>query len=359
MKTLNNKILYISLTNGAGGAEQILLMAAKVTNSSLLFLSRASSSALNINGTHQKITFLSNKSILWGFILLFKELGQYRKGYIIISSHSYLNAFLGFLKRIGYLESTLIARESTSVFLRFSGLKRLSYKLAYYLGYPSINLSICQTLEMKEQLLFNLPFLTDKSVIVQENPVDVHSILKKAEVAVADDIFEGKYICSAGRLIAIKGFDLLIKSFSELSGKYPDLKLLILGEGEEKERLQKLINDLDLKQKVILKGFVDNPFPYFKRAEVCVVSSIREGFPNVLLQMMALNSSVVSSLCAGGIEAFDSVRKVKVNDINGLTNAIALELELNRHKNNNQNLAALYHRTPENFIGSILDSIPA
>ncbi len=359
MSYLDNKILYISLTNGAGGAEQILMMCAKITNSKVVFLKKVSSGALLVDGKTQTVKFLNNLSIFIGFLLLLKELISYRKNYVIISSHPYLNGYLGFLKRVGFIKSKLVTRECTSVFLRFSGVKRLSYKLVYSLGYPAIDLLVCQTDEMKAQLMENLAFLNDEKVVVLKNPLDLAFVKDNAELIIVDPIFQQDYICSAGRLIRLKGFDILISSFAVISQDYPKLKLLILGDGEEKPNLERLVKSLNLENKVILIGFVSNPFPYFKNARLCVVSSIREGFPNVLLQMMSLNSSVVTTLCADGIDEFDSIIKVKANDQAALSKGIkdGIEKSLGGSQKINNNLRFLTERTPQKFINSVLTLI--
>ena len=356
MNSKQKNMLYVSLTNSAGGAEQILMMAAKINNGPILFLKEQKNSALIIND-NQCIKFLSKKSILAGFFLLIKELIPYRKNYVIMSSHPYLNAYLGILKRVGFIKSILVTRESTSVFLRFSGLKRLSYKIVYWLGYPAIDLLVCQTDGMRKQLMENSQYLISKRVVVLENPVDVEDVMKKAGEASDDPMLLDAYICSAGRLISLKAFDVLIKAFKPISKQCPDLKLLILGEGEKRGDLVQLIEKLALQDKVILKGFVSNPFRYFKNARVCVVSSIREGFPNVLLQMMALNERVVSTLCADGIQDFHSISKAKVNDVDSLTSAILYELSVDRETKVYRNKRFIAHRTPENFMKLILEKI--
>ena len=353
-----SKVVYISLTNGAGGAEQILQMSARVTHSKVVFLKQTTLSPLAFNTDSDDITFLSKRSISLGFIYLIKELFKYRKGYTIISSHPYLNAFLGTLKRIGFLRSKLASRESTPVFLRFSGVKRLSYELVYKLGYPATDLLICQTDEMRAQLIENLSFLKKRRVIVLRNPIDIEQVQLNSSVQLDDHVLNDRFICSAGRLIPIKGFDVLIQAFSKIAQRFEGIKLVILGEGPERANLERLIINLGLRDRVLLTGFVNNPFPYFKKAEVCVVSSIREGFPNVLLQMMALNQSVISTLCADGIEQFKSVSLVKVNDADELNEAIQEALKNPKIEQQvNQNLEYLADRTPGAFIDQILKAV--
>ena len=351
------KILIVSLSDSAGGAEQLLLMVARTTDSQIIFLKKASSSRLFIHETADKVRYLNSYSIFLGFLLLLKELVNYRSGFTIISSHPYLNAYLGLLKQVGFLKSQLITRECTSVFIRFSGFKRLTYKVAYLLGYRSINLLICQTSQMKVQLLENLSFLEERKVLVCENPVDLKFISRESNLPTTDVILGEQYICAAGRLIVLKGFDTLILAFSAVLKCTDNIKLLILGEGTERRNLESLIDILGLKGKVILKGFVNNPYPYYKNAKVCVVSSINEGFPNVLLQMMALNASVVSTRCAEGIADFETIRTVEVNNASQLAEAILQALEEKKNNIVNSNRRYILPRTPSCFVDLILSAV--
>lgn len=348
------ELVFISLTNSMGGAENVLHMLAKLDYSKVIFLKQRFSSVLPASSF--QATYLTRRSLFIGFLKLLFEVYRFRKGYIFFSTHPYLNAYLGFLKRLGFIRSAVIVRECSSVFNRYSGLKRFSYKLAYRLGYPSVNLVICQTELMRAELLYSNSFIAENKVIVRENPLDFEGIQLRSQERLRDDL-NGSYICAAGRLIPIKGFDILIQAFSKISLNNRDIKLVILGDGPEKVRLSRLIKDLDLDGHVILAGYVDNPVPYFKNAKVCVVSSIKEGFPNVLLEMMAVNRSVVSTLCAGEIENIASIVKVKPNDAEGLAIAIrsALIEDFKSFPGNSSDF--LKGRTPDVFLKAVLHEL--
>ena len=349
------QLVFVSMTNSMGGAENILQMLARSESSPVIFLKQTFSSILP--DCSDRATYLTQGSLLVGFVRLLKEIRKYRKNYILFSTHPYLNAYLGFLKRIGYIESAVIVRECSSVFTRYSGLKRLSYKIAYRLGYPSVNIVICQTDLMRSQLLHFNSFISCRKVIVRENPLDLENVRSRAAVHLKDQDADNNYICSAGRLIAIKGFDILIKSFSKITLQNKDLKLLILGDGIEKENLIRLIKDMDLEGRVILRGHVDNPIPFFKNARLCVVSSIQEGFPNVLLEMMAVNSSVVSTLCAGGIENISSIIKAEANNVDALSCAIQRALTPDHKSQPEISSDYLKKRTPGDFLKSVLNQV--
>jgi len=75
---------------------------------------------------------------------------------------------------------------------------------------------------------------------------------------------------------------------------------MILGEGEERPKLEALVRDLGLEKDVALPGFVDNPYKYMKRAALFVLSSRWEGLPTVLIEALALGTPVVSTDCPSG-----------------------------------------------------------
>src|SRR5690606_6722773 len=135
--------------------------------------------------------------------------------------------------------------------------------------------------------------------------------------------------------------------------RHPDLKLIILGEGTERENLEALAKELGIMESVLLVGFQDNVYPYFRHASVCVVSSIIEGFPNVLLQMMSQNDKVVSTLCAGGIEDVPCIHTCEINNSEDL--AIKIEYALKTDAKSNREVfdRFLETRSVASFIEQI------
>src|SRR5690606_34922250 len=125
--------------------------------------------------------------------------------------------------------------------------------------------------------------------------------------------------------------------------------LIILGEGEKRTELEAQISNLNLGDRVFMIGRVTNVYDYFRQARLCVVSSRVEGFPNVLLQMMSLNNTVVSTKCAGGIEDIKGIICSNANDVasltSGLRDALNLETDVNGLIFNEQ----LQLRSMENF----------
>lgn len=349
-------ILIISITDNLGGAEQVLFKIAKHyamqnTPIQVSFFKRNNSEFWKNNLPIKNVKIVYHNNFI-NFITYIKN-KQYK---YVFSSHIMINAITGALRTLGILKtSKLISRESTQVFERFSGLKLIKYKLAYKIGYRNIDLLICQTKKMCESLKTNVPIIFKRktNVTAIPNPFDFPETLLINEPIKSPN----QFIVSAGRLIPEKGFHTLIRVFSEIATIDKNLHLVILGEGPERPSLEQLISELNLQTKISLIGHVDNVYPYFRRAKLCVVSSIREGFPNVLLQMMSQNTRVVSTLCAGGINELKGVITCETNNPEALR--IALLTTLQKDITNERELfdKELKSRSTEIFMNKIISHI--
>jgi len=141
---------------------------------------------------------------------------------------------------------------------------------------------------------------------------------------------ESPVVLGIGRLTAQKDFTTLIRAFAQLH-QHHSARLMILGEGEDRAKLESLVKSLDLEQEVSLPGFVDNPFPYMKQASVFVLSSCFEGMPNALLQAMACGTPVVSTDCPSGpreiLEDGKWGQLIPVGDVEAMAEAILASLQ--------------------------------
>lgn len=111
---------------------------------------------------------------------------------------------------------------------------------------------------------------------------------------------EEPIILGIGRLSEVKGFDDLIRAHKYLLNQKIPNKLVILGEGELRTSLEQLIQELQVQDSVILKGFVKNPYKYLRTANVFVLSSRYEGFSIVVAEALAVGVPVVSTDCQSG-----------------------------------------------------------
>ena len=105
---------------------------------------------------------------------------------------------------------------------------------------------------------------------------------------------------------------------------------MIIGEGSKRQKLEKLIKSLNLEGSVILMGHKDNVFPYLKRSDIFVLSSLYEGMPNALIEAVALKiPSISTNIKTGPKEILlngEGGRLVEVNNIDDLRKAIVFRL---------------------------------
>ncbi len=108
-----------------------------------------------------------------------------------------------------------------------------------------------------------------------------------------------KQIVAAGRLVPQKGFDVLIASFAALADAHPDWQLVIYGEGVERETLEAEARRHALGERIVLPGIRKDMRTAFAEADLFVLPSRYEGYPNVLLEALASGCAVVATDCPG------------------------------------------------------------
>jgi glycosyltransferase involved in cell wall biosynthesis len=108
-------------------------------------------------------------------------------------------------------------------------------------------------------------------------------------------------LIAVGRLHRDKGFDILLEAFSLLKDRHPQWRLIVLGEGEERERLEGLREALRLGERVSFPGRVKDPYSFLARASLFVMPSRTEGFPLALCEALACGLPAVCTDCAGGV----------------------------------------------------------
>ncbi|MGC3832871.1 glycosyltransferase [Moritella viscosa] len=143
--------------------------------------------------------------------------------------------------------------------------------------------SVSEYIRQGVQASLAIQGVAPKKFLVINNPCDIKRVKGLSTQDVA--LYDGNFILSVGRLTTQKRFDLLIKSFHRVNPD--DCKLIILGEGNQRQELEKLIDVLGLTDRVLLPGFVDNPYPWYKKAKLFVLSSDFEGFVNVVTEALA------------------------------------------------------------------------
>lgn len=189
--------------------------------------------------------------------------------------------------KLAWVHCDLSKRESTA--------RSIAKTLKYYRTYDKV---ICVSEDVRNS--FQSIYGSSIESVVLHNVIDEADIYLKAEEKIELNVNNSdKIMVAVGRLAKEKNFNYLIDTCYKLKNNGYNFKLFIIGEGPERENLEKLIFEQHLEDVVELLGFIDNPYPYIKSADIVVCSSIYEGISTVITEGLILGKTVVTTPCSG------------------------------------------------------------
>ena len=200
----------------------------------------------------------------------------------------------------------LLFNFQTKFILRISGYPKLNFwrKILWKLVSNKISL-VTSPSNSTLQYLVNEKIFTENKIKVLYDPVfkirEIPKLKKNNDFKFNDNY---KYLISIGRLTKQKNFQYLIKEFSLISKKYSDYKLILIGDGELREKLVKLITKFDLSKKVIMTGYKENVFEYLAKSEAFIMTSYWEDPGFVLIESAIANVNIISTNCPNGPKDF-------------------------------------------------------
>ena len=267
-------------------------------------LKKNSISLINLNFSYFKFLpktgfFLSRFSYITIFILSFLPLLNLVKTQKpnILFLHLITSLPLVILKLFDF---------KTDFILRISGYPKLTVfrKLLWKSISSKIKLVTCPTFDLKRDLDKSKIFVKEKLFFLPDAIIDINKVRNKNEFIDNELPKNKRIILSAGRLTKQKNHKFLIKEFAEFSKTNNQYILVILGDGEEKNNLSKLIKRKGLENNVLLLGHKKNVYDYMRVGEVFVLSSLWEEVGFVIVEAAVCNSFVISSNCPNGPREF-------------------------------------------------------
>lgn len=198
--------------------------------------------------------------------------------------------------------------ELMSQHIQYDFTSRLERAVHYWMTrllFPRADLIVAVAEGVKQDLITRFKISSDKITVIH-NPIDIQLIRQKAAETMDVQLFDEPakmLVIAVGRLVKAKGFDLLIRAFAELPDQI-GAKLLILGEGNERINIEQLITQLRLDRKVVLLGATDNPWAYMIKADLFVLSSRTEAFPNVIGEAFVLGLPILATDCSPGVSEY-------------------------------------------------------
>lgn len=185
-------------------------------------------------------------------------------------------------------------RTSTSAHLG-SGFRPMVTKALIRLFYPRATHVIAPSSNIAKKLTRDFAVQGDRIDVIP-NPVDADALARASADRSAFEV-EGPYVMAVGRLVPVKNYALLLRAFAQ-SG-IPG-RLVIAGDGPERDSLEQLARAVGIADRLVLPGFLKNPYRALKGAQAFALSSDVEGFPNALVEALALNVPAVATNCRDG-----------------------------------------------------------
>jgi glycosyltransferase involved in cell wall biosynthesis len=200
---------------------------------------------------------------------------------------------------------TLFFKSNTKIILRISGLPKLNFIRYFFWKFFSkrIYKVTCPTLGTYNNLLKKGIFDKNKLCLLRDPAIKLKEFAKKKFEKIKNyQTKNKKYIVGIGRLTRQKNFNLLIDGFNHIQKKNNEYELIIIGEGEKRSELLKLIKSYKLEKKIHLVGFKNNVYKYLKKAHCFILTSLWEDPGFVLIEAGLSNATVISSDCKNGPE---------------------------------------------------------
>ena len=297
---MKKKIVFFMPSFEGGGVEKNIIMiannfATRNINVSLITANREVKKKFDkrINFVSPKNLFWSSKKRFFKYIIctffLFLENKKENDFYVICFQGNIICTI--FCKIFGI--KIIIRPNSSPSGWSQNFLKRIFFSKILKLA----NLIVVNSLYFKKELKskFNL---SSKCIY---NPLNHKEILKLSKKKIAFNFFKKNTInlISVGRLVEQKDHMTTLKAINNLKDRI-NIKLLIIGEGDQKKKLFEYIYKNKLSKIIKIIDRTENPYPYIKKAQVMILSSLYEGLPNVLLEALSLKKFIISSNCPTG-----------------------------------------------------------
>jgi glycosyltransferase involved in cell wall biosynthesis len=304
---MGDKIAFFVPSLCGGGAERATVNLARgfaVRGLKVDFvLAKAEGPYLSQVPPEVRVVNLDAKRVLYSLPGLVRYLRR-EQPHVMLSALNHANIVAIWAKSLTRVKMRLVVAEHTILSLSTKNSSSIKGRLMPFLiktFYPQADAIVAISHGVAEDLVTHTGLSREKVKVIY-NPVVTPELFARAEEPLDHHWFrpgEPPVILGAGRLTKPKDFPTLIRAFA-LVRKECRARLMILGEGEDRPKIEALVRELGLEEDVALPGFVDNPYKYMKRAAAFVVSSQWEGLPTVLIEALALGTPVISTDCPGG-----------------------------------------------------------
>ncbi|MGF1684980.1 glycosyltransferase [Photobacterium minamisatsumaniensis] len=326
----NNSIAFVLPDFRGGGAERVMITLANyLSQTTTVYFFVGNKSGENASYVDSAIPVIelgcSGIKSVWKLNLLARKyqvasmMGTLNMAHAVSLSNIFLRNKCKTIARIGNTISTDLNNHK--------GIKKLIQYLYQYSLIFSDEI-VVQSEYMRKDLvsMLNSSTVKKKAKLIY-NPINHERVNSLSNVDISQVIDEQDLI-TIGRLEQQKDIETTLIAFSKYLKVNQTSKLHIFGNGSLRLKLERLTSSLNITDNVIFHGYVENPYPYIKAAKFLVMSSLYEGFSNVILESLVLNTPVIASDCPGGnseiIQSGINGYLFKVKDSNDMYEKILL-----------------------------------
>lgn len=246
----------------------------------------------------------SKRATLAFFEILF--LSWIKRYSLIITAQNNPNVLFSYFRFLLPKRIKLIISEQTATDLALKDSKLITSKFINKLisfSYKNADYVHCITDRSAALLIDKYKVPKEKTIVipyyVDFSLIDKNSKLKFFCENFDKNFLESKFIVSMGRLHSQKGYQFLIDAFSTIAHKIPH-NLVIIGDGSQMHILKKQVKTFSLENRVLFTGYLKNPYPIIKKADLFVISSLYEGLSLALIEAISLGIPILSSDCPFG-----------------------------------------------------------
>jgi len=276
------------------------------------------------------------------------KIKKYKK-YIFFSNQNFANIISFFiLYKLNWIKQILIERNHLDEFKYNRSYKNFFIKLLIKFLYKKAD----KVIGISKKLSNDLANFTNCRVQTIYNPAYDKNIYKLSNKKIF--LSKKKIILNIGRLENQKDHITLLKAFKE-SLKKKDSYLIIIGYGSQKKKILKFIKLNNLNNNVVILDKITNPYPYFKKADLFILTSLYEGFGNVLTEAIMFKIPIISTDCNSGPK--EILLNGKGGDLVKIGNYknISKKIIKNLNKKNYKKIKLAYQQLKRFSIKKIID----
>lgn len=373
MSPKDKKIILLTSSLAGGGTEGVCVNIANSFSNNgwqveLVVLNLNDEVYLSRLSDNINLIKLNKNHARYSFIGLLKYIYRKKPKAIFVFSYE-LSVILVILRILFNFKVKIISRNVSTLSIRIKQFQQKNFWSKYIYGplikffYGKVDYVVNQCVAMQKDLVNLHPQFYNKSSVIY-NPISDH-ILDYINNNDLTQTKKNNYLLCVGRLEKVKAFHFALEGFAGVADKFPNLRLKIVGRGSLERELKQKALALSISDRVDFEGFHKNIIPYYLSAHATILTSLYEGYPNALIESIALGTPVVSFDCESGPNEIiiDNINGYLVRnlDLEDLKNKISKVLisKFNRRdiintvkKNKTQYVFALYEKLAKSMISS-------